>query len=119
MISKGKITIMVRKISSGSEKKLRSRIIHPVRDWTYGILLALVLFILFSSFAGFTYYSFSKNVDKEINVESSAIIYEQKDAQAVLEIYRERKIMFEKLREDKSNVVIIESSEEMESDEEE
>ena len=102
MISKIDILHIVKKLSK--HKRLRDTMIHPVRDWTAGFGVAIVLFVGAAAYAGYTFLTFSKNIDEIVITKSSVVSYKKDLASEVLDTYRKRKTMFELLRSERSPV---------------
>lgn len=117
MIPKVQLVQIFRRLRKRGRGIPDHRLIHPIRDWTVGLITTFLIFVASSVYASFTFLELSKNVDTAVPIESSVVTYKQENAAEVLERYAERERTFETLRNDRSNTVVPKPSSEESEDE--
>lgn len=118
MIKKDDIVKMAKHIVRRDKGIPDRRIMHPIRDWLFGVGIAVLIFVATTVYAGHTFFVGINEQDVRPNEHSGVIEYRQKAVIEALDLYEKRISTFGMLRSDVSNKPAVEITEE-ESDSEE
>ena len=122
MISKVDIIKLVRHLKKRGSGIPDHRLIHPMRDWLWGLGITSIIFVVSSVYTAYFFLARSKTIDDEVHFQSSVATYDREGALEVLEKYQKRTNLFNELRNDKSNVVfnrpVVSAEENIENDDE-
>lgn len=95
--------------------------INPVRDWTMGLFVATLCFLVGVTYIGFDFYSqISRVPNEEIVTDVKPVTYKEKDVVRYAEFYAEKASTFNKLREQRPYippVVVVEEKKDVDSEE--
>ena len=95
MINKKTITKIIKKITKREQVIPDQRLMHPKREWSFGLVLFLILVLTGGTYALFAFNSYSGiSVDNEV-VEVDQLHYKRADALKAIEVYQLKKNVFE------------------------
>lgn len=97
---------MVRHIIKRGQGHADQKEVHPMREWTFGICISVLVFSLLAIYSGFTFYNYYEGVESSGFQDVSVVLYEQKRVEAVLTQYEERQRTFVNLRGDRSHAAV-------------
>lgn len=106
MIGKKNVVKIARHVLRRGQDAADQKVMHPVRDWTVGLVVASTLFMGFSAYAGFTFASKYRGVDVVPPFDNSIVVYKRNEAQEILVMYQNRKAEFETLRAERRNITV-------------
>ncbi|MCA9363661.1 hypothetical protein KC727_00350 [Candidatus Kaiserbacteria bacterium] len=87
------------------------RLMHPAREWSVGVGVAIVAFVAVAAFSTKTFLQYSRNTDPDIFVDQTIEQYKQKRAQSILEEYNERSDQFDALRSARQTSALLSETE--------
>lgn len=75
-------------------------VMNPVRDWTIGLMVATICFLVGVAFISYDFYTqISQDPKKDLVVESKPLVYKEKEVIRYAGLYAEKASTFNKLRE--------------------
>lgn len=112
MINKKEISAIAKRILHTSKGLKNPRLMHPVREWWIGVVVALLIFLVSASWSVQTYVNNQNtNVEESGSENTEVVVYRESQVAASLEHFAERGKVFDDLLNSVDQNEVIESVE--------
>lgn len=83
-----------------------SRIMHPVRDWAIGLIIAVVLFFMSAAWSANEYVTYRDVTVVAQNIDEEVVVYRASMVSAALQEFEQRAILHQSLLTQSAPVVV-------------